>query len=140
MKLPAKQFILFTEDDTSAAEVLKLACSKASLKPENYKIVEHGLEAVSFLERTQPPHAKVPVPTRIVIDVKMPLMNGIQLITWIKEQPHLKKTEITIISGVITPDQTTCARKMGVKDILQKPCRFEDLVARIRKWQDRGKN
>ena len=67
----------------------------------------------------------------IVMDFKMPGMDGIQALKNIKDQkPEL---QIILLTGYATVEKTVEAMKIGATDLLEKPADLEALEARIKR-------
>jgi two-component system, response regulator RegA len=66
----------------------------------------------------------------IVMDFKMPGIDGIQALKNIKDQkPEL---QIILLTGYATVEKTVEAMKIGATDLLEKPADLEALAARIK--------
>jgi DNA-binding NtrC family response regulator len=66
----------------------------------------------------------------IVMDFKMPGMDGIQALKNIKsEKPEL---QIILLTGYATVEKTVEAIKIGATDLLEKPADLEKLAAKIK--------
>lgn len=65
----------------------------------------------------------------VVLDVKMPGMNGIEVLEWIKE--NYPDTEVILLTGHACPSDGVEGIKKGAFDYLTKPVEFEHLVQKI---------
>ncbi len=65
----------------------------------------------------------------VILDVKMPGMDGIQTLEEIKK--HAPDTEVIMLTGHATLDSGTRAMRRGAFDYLMKPCDIEDIVQKI---------
>lgn len=66
-----------------------------------------------------------------LVDIRMPGMDGIELLSSLKEaHPSI---EVIILTGVATVDTSIEAMKLGAYDYLSKPCRFDKLMILIEK-------
>ncbi len=65
----------------------------------------------------------------VVLDVKMPGMNGIEVLEWIKE--NYKKTEVIMLTGHASAVDGVEGIKKGAFDYLTKPLEFPHLVQKI---------
>jgi DNA-binding NtrC family response regulator len=71
----------------------------------------------------------------MVLDVRMPEMNGIATLTEIKKiAPHL---EVIILTGHASMDAAVEIMSLGGYDYLLKPCPVEDLLAKIESAYER---
>ena len=65
----------------------------------------------------------------VVLDVKMPGMNGIEVLSWIKE--NYQKTEVIMLTGHASAVDGVEGIKKGAFDYLTKPLEFPHLVQKI---------
>jgi len=65
----------------------------------------------------------------VVLDVKMPGMNGIEVLEWIKE--NHPKTEVILLTGHASAADGVEGIKKGAFDYLTKPVEFEHLFRKI---------
>ncbi|MGD2150666.1 MAG: response regulator [Desulfobacterales bacterium] len=66
----------------------------------------------------------------VVLDVKMPGMDGIETIRMIKKKRPLVK--IIMLTGHATVNSAIEAMKLGASDYLMKPCDLEELVLKVK--------
>jgi DNA-binding NtrC family response regulator len=65
----------------------------------------------------------------IVLDIKMPGMNGIEALKEIKKVSPL--TEVIMLTGHGTMESAIEGMKLGAYDFLRKPCDFEEIVQKV---------
>ena len=65
----------------------------------------------------------------IVLDIKMPGMDGIAALKEIKKVAPL--TEVIMLTGHATIESAIEGMKLGAYDFLRKPCDFEELVGKL---------
>ncbi len=98
---------------------------KRALEPEGFELVgqafngQEGLELVSVLK-----------PDAIVLDITMPIMDGIQTAEHLLRRDPA--TKIVIMSAMGDEELVNKARRIGVKFFLTKPFKPEELVTCIR--------
>jgi len=77
-------------------------------------------------------------PDLILLDYNMPLINGFELISIIREFPEYKKTPIIILTSESSPDYLNEAINLGIRDYVIKPFnpkKLRDKIARcLRKF------
>ena len=71
----------------------------------------------------------------VILDVAMPGMDGIEALREIKKIRPL--TEVVMLTGHATVESAIEGMKLGALDILMKPCKTEELVAKIDKAYER---
>lgn len=70
-------------------------------------------------------------PDVIVLDYKLPDIDGNRVCKTIRANPNFAQTRIIIISGVADPDEIAELRSAGADDFLRKPFQIDELIARI---------
>ncbi|MBM3831940.1 MAG: response regulator [Verrucomicrobia bacterium] len=68
------------------------------------------------------------MPTLILSDLKMPQMNGYELLAWVKTQPKLKRIPFIILSASNVPVDFETANDLGANSYLVKPAGSVQLV------------
>jgi DNA-binding NtrC family response regulator len=112
--------VLFVDDEVSFVEALSKRLTKRELE-----IIPayNGDEAMKKLaEQTS---------TEVVIlDVKMPGMDGIETLREIKKRFPL--VEVIMLTGHATVESAIEGMKLGAFDYLMKPCEIDQLVSKVR--------
>lgn len=108
--------VLIIEDDDGVRDSLA-----AILREEGYfvEMVNNGAEALARLQER-------PLPTLILLDLMMPVVDGIDFRKQQLADPELRKIPIIIISA--RPDVAEQAHTLGADAFLQKPMSFEELL------------
>lgn len=68
----------------------------------------------------------------VLTDVKMPGIDGIELLTAIKQHSYGKALDVIVFTGHGTEDLAIRALRAGAFDYLKKPLRIEELVISLR--------
>ncbi|MFA9189091.1 response regulator [Flavobacterium sp. FBOR7N2.3] len=105
--------ILIIEDDSSFAEVLLQVAHNNGFKA----IIAHQGE-------TGFQYAKKYNPKAIILDMKLPGIDGWTVLKWLKEDPELKHIPVHVMSGM---KREKLAKEMGAFDFLVKPITPEKL-------------
>jgi len=95
----------------------------------NWNVVSeasNGQDALKMLEAHQP--------NLILTDIRMPVMDGIEFVTKVREK--YPKTQIIILSGYRDFEYARSAIKLGVIDYLVKPCTVDDINNMLDKVTD----
>jgi len=72
-------------------------------------------------------------PDLIVLDITMPVMNGIEMLSKMKNEPGLKDIPVIMLTAESGKDNVMQIVKMGVKDYMVKPFKGEQLIERVKK-------
>ncbi len=113
--------ILIVDDEEDFLKLLKDAIELRGIEVSTATSgVEAGLELASN------------APDMILMDIKMPGINGIQACEAIKRNPATKDIPIIIVSALSDESDIKKATKVGVVDYFVKPVDIEKLVNRIK--------
>jgi CheY-like chemotaxis protein len=120
---------LLVEDDVNDAAILKRAFVQARvLNP--LMVVRTGEEALEYLSGTgrYTNPVEYPLPTVVLLDLKLPGMDGFQVLEWIRTQPGLKGLRVVVLSGSEGVWDVRRAYALGANSFLVKPTDFERFV------------
>ena len=91
--------------------------------------IEHALDgsaAVEFLRMTSKTKPDQ-LPCLIFLDLKMPVMNGFELLSWIRQEGAFSHIPVVVLSGSDQPTDKERALQLGAADYLVKPVKVDDL-------------
>ena len=111
--------LLLVDDETEFVDTLADRLRMRDLEAE---IARDGKEALSAVEQEEP--------DVIVLDVKMPGMDGIEVLRRVKDA--YPDVEVIILTGHGNPTDEAVARGLGVFDYVRKPVDLDALVPRIK--------
>ncbi|MFD1818231.1 two-component system, OmpR family, alkaline phosphatase synthesis response regulator PhoP [Pseudarcicella hirudinis] len=113
--------ILVVDDDEDILELLEY-----NLSNEGYEVqtAGDGKEAVE--------KAKTFLPNLILLDIMMPVMDGIEAGRRIREIPDLRKSFLIFLTARSEEYSEVAAFEIGANDYLIKPVKLRALISRIR--------
>ena len=114
-----KPFVLLVDDEVSFVETLTKRMNKRNLKVLS---ALGGQEALEILGKNQTLDV-------VILDVKMPNMDGIETLSKIKKDFPLM--EVIMLTGHATVETAIEGMKLGAFDYLVKPCDIEKIVLKI---------
>src|SRR5260370_39246390 len=72
----------------------------------------------------------------VVMDLSLPIMNGFQVLQWVREQPWPKRLFVVVLTGSVSTNDSRFAYQMGADDYVVKPCGLEPLVETLARVRD----
>jgi DNA-binding response OmpR family regulator len=63
-----------------------------------------------------------------LLDLKMPLTSGFDVLQWVREQSALANVVVVVMSGSRNDEDIDRAYSLGANHYLVKPSRFEEMV------------
>ena len=127
--MPAEPLTLLAEDDDNDVYFLQRAFEQA-LIPHPLRRVADGEEAIDYLrgEGKYADRDAFPLPTMLMLDLKMPRRNGFEVIEWVRSQPRLRRLPIIVLSSSRAEPDIARAYDLGANTYLVKPVKFDHLV------------
>lgn len=119
--------ILVAEDNEDDAFFLKRAFSDAGLG-EKTVFVRDGEEVIKYLCGLPPFDDRMLCPRvdLLLLDVRMPKLDGIQVLEWLGEHPEVGPLTVVLYTSDLNVKNRQRAAELGAKDCLEKPVRGED--------------
>ena len=116
-----KKTILVAEDEDSNYELVKIVLHK------RYRLLRahNGIEAVTINEEEKP--------DLILMDIRMPEMNGLDATRIIKE---VCDTPVVALSAYAFEENIRDAKNAGCDEFMAKPFKVENLIEMVRKYLD----
>jgi CheY-like chemotaxis protein len=104
--------ILVVEDDEVDVESLKRIFAKKEIKnPVFY--ASNGIEALNIM-RGENNQAKVPKPYIVLLDINMPMMNGIEMLNELRNDEQLKDSVVFILTTSPREEDKHTSYKLNV--------------------------
>jgi CheY-like chemotaxis protein len=109
--------VLIVEDDLSLRTVIRMVLEQA-----RYEVLEarHGAAALELMESD--------LPDVVIADLRMPLMNGVELIGRMRSSPKTASVPIVLLSGLLPEVEVT---KLA-DAVVAKPFEPAELLAAVR--------
>ena len=112
--------VLVAEDEDSNYELVKIVLAR------RYRLLraKNGIEAVTICDEEHP--------DMVLMDIRMPDMNGLDATRIIKEVNH--DIPVVALSAYAFEDDSRKAKEAGCDDFMAKPFRVEDLLDIVQKY------
>jgi CheY-like chemotaxis protein len=120
--------ILVVEDNENDLTLIRRTLTNACL-PNPRHFVESGEEAINYLVGVGPysDRKKYPLPALVLLDLKLPIKDGFEVLKWIRSQPNLKDLRVVVLTSSTHIRDVTQAYRLGANSFLVKPLEFENV-------------
>ena len=128
----APQTVLYVEDNVDDFTLLKLASRKCGT-PFALRHASDGEQAIAYLCGTgaYADRDEYPFPDLVLLDLKMPHLDGFGVLTWIRSNPLTKSLPVVVLAGSSFRADVRRALELGANSYAVKPARFEELQTLI---------
>jgi two-component system, response regulator len=125
--------ILIVEDNPNDAEMAMRALKKNNLA-NNVLVVEDGEEALDFIfYRGQfANRSKNSRPKIILLDLKLPKVNGLEVLKAIKNNPKTKIIPVVVLTSSQEESDIVESYQLGVNSYIVKPVDFDKFVDAVK--------
>lgn len=124
----AKSFVMLVDDEVPFVETMTKRLEKRDLRVISAHSGEESLEKLSKNQNLDV----------VILDVKMPGLDGIDTLKEIKK--HYPLLEVVMLTGHATVETAIEGMKQGAYDYLMKPCEIEDLLRKVEEATRRKRN
>lgn len=127
--LPNYDVILMAEDNEDHAILTRRAFKQAGLVNPLF-VVQNGEEAIAYLkgEGKFSNRSEYPLPTLLLLDLKMPGKNGFDVLEWLRREPELSALRVVVLTTSDHIHDVNRAYQLGANSFLTKPVDFRDFV------------
>lgn len=125
--------ILIVEDNPDHLEMIRMALSGESMANRIYSVA-NGEEAMDYLFRrgVYADKAKSPRPSLILLDIKLPRMDGFEVLRQIKSDEVLKSIPVILLTTSTEKSEVIRGYEYGANSYVTKPLRFDEFMDRIK--------
>jgi DNA-binding NtrC family response regulator len=113
--------VLLVDDEAIFVDVIEKRLKKRGINVVTASSGRIALDTLSTNERIEV----------VILDVKMPVMDGIETLAEIKKQQPL--VEVIMLTAHATIESAIDGMRLGAFDYLMKPCEIEELVTKVEK-------
>jgi DNA-binding response OmpR family regulator len=121
--------VLIAEDDANDQRLLKMAFQRAGMQ-QPVVMVQDGREAIEYLSGDREHH---PLPCVLITDLKMPKLDGFELLAWLQTQRQFQSLPVVVLSASGHESDVKRTLGLGAREYLVKPVDFSGLVALVKK-------
>ena len=120
--------IMLAEDDDNDVFFMRRALQKSQLDIA-IQVVSDGQQAVAYLsgEGKFNNRDQYPLPSVILLDLKMPFLDGFEVLAWTRTQPSLKGVPVAVLTSSAEERDRRRARELGARAYFVKPPKPETI-------------
>jgi len=98
------------------------------------KVVDDGEKAIAYLSGrgSFADRQKYPVPTLVLLDLKLPRVPGLNVLSWVRKQPALVRLVVVILTSSREAVDINRAYELGANSYLVKPVSSQALAELIK--------
>ncbi len=124
--------IVIAEDDDGHATLIRKNLERAGILNEIIRFKD-GLETLDFfLEGEGQTHRKADIPYLLLLDIRMPRVNGFEVLRKLKADENYARMPVIMITTTDDPKEVQKCHEMGCSNYIAKPIEYEMFVNAIR--------
>ena len=126
---PRPVTVLHVDDDPDDTTLLQVACARADVNfdlqniGDGEQVIQYLSGAGKYADRTL-----YRFPGLVLLDLKMPRVEGLEILKWIRDQPALKHLPVVVLSGSELQEDIRKAYDVGANSYLVKPPSLNSLI------------
>ena len=126
--------ILLVEDNIEDVELTLHALRKENLA-NRVHVARDGEEALEFLFGNSAPaqRSKQPLPRLVLLDLKLPKVDGIEVLRRVKSDPRTKAVPVVILTSSKEECDLVKSYHLGANSYIQKPVDFNDFREAVKR-------
>jgi CheY-like chemotaxis protein len=130
--MPDLRPIVLAEDDPNDVELTLLALAEHNLA-NPVVVLRDGVAALDYLySRGEYADQTRPNPVVLLLDLKMPKLNGLDVLKQIKSDDRLKLLPVVMLTSSREERDLVASYQLGVNAYVVKPVSFQEFVSAIR--------
>jgi two-component system, response regulator len=131
MKMAEESFVseqveVLLVDDSQADVKLTLHAIEYQNLPHRFRILRDGEEALNYLFSSTVATLKL-----ILLDLKLPKVNGLEVLKAVKSDPNLRAVPVVILTSSGQESDIRSSYRLGANSYIQKPVDFDDFRAAV---------
>lgn len=122
--------ILLAEDNPIDTKLFHLALERNEPRNVEIREVVDGMEVLDYLQGKGrfADRFHFPFPNLLILDLKMPQMDGLQVLAWLRKHPKFSHLNTIVLSGSGLQEDVTEAYHLCVNSYFKKPTDFDQFT------------
>jgi CheY-like chemotaxis protein len=124
--------ILVAEDDAGHARLIEKNLTRAGLH-NGIRRFDNGQAVLDFLFRRGPgPHRELDTPYLLLLDIRMPQVDGVEVLRQLKGDPELRKIPVLVLTTTDDPREVERCHAIGCASYIVKPVDYDKFAEAIK--------
>jgi CheY-like chemotaxis protein len=124
--------IIIAEDDEGHAALIKKNLKRAGILNEIVRFRD-GQEILDYLfRRGDGPHRDPGTPVVVLLDIRMPKVDGVEVLRQLKHDQELRKIPVIMVTTTDDPREVDRCHAIGCSNYVTKPVDYDNFVNAIR--------
>lgn len=128
-----RRIILLAEDNPDDVLIFQIAFRRAVL-PYDIYVVRDGQQVIEYLTGADQygDRHRFPFPDVLVLDLKMPIRSGFEVLEWLRQCPEFQKLQVVVLSSSDDSRDVRKAADLGAGNYFVKSPRLQDIMQHLR--------
>lgn len=126
--------ILLVEDNPGDARLTMEALKEGKVR-NNMRVVSDGVNAMAYLRR-EGEYANAERPDLILLDLNLPRKNGREVLAEIKEDPHLRRIPVVILTSSAAEEDLIKTYDLHANCYVTKPVGLDQFTSVVQSIED----
>ncbi len=132
MNLNREVIILVADDDAGHARLIEKNLTRAGLRNPIVRF-DNGQAVLDFLfRRGSGPQRASEVPYLLLLDIRMPQIDGIEVLRQVKADPELRKMPVIMLTTTDDPREVERCHNIGCASYIVKPVDYDKFAEAIK--------
>ena len=123
--------MLLVEDNPDDVELTRRALLESKITNQ-LVVVQDGVEALTYLQEAALGLNGRRLPTVILLDLKLPRMDGLELLQQIRSNEKLKRLPVVVLTSSKEQEDIMRSYDLGANSYIRKPVDFEQFNEAVR--------
>jgi CheY-like chemotaxis protein len=124
--------ILIAEDDEAHAALIQRNLKRAGIGSEQLRFSD-GQQTLDFLQRRGDWQRTPDTAYLLLLDIKMPKVDGVEVLRRLKTDPELKKLPVIMVTTTDDPQEVERCHELGCSSYMTKPVEYEQFAEAVRR-------
>jgi CheY-like chemotaxis protein len=124
--------ILIADDDAGHARLIEKNLSRAGLH-NPIRRFENGQEVLDFFfGKGNGPHRKAETPYLLLLDIRMPKVDGVEVLRQLKQSSGLRKVPVVMLTTTDDPREIDRCHGLGCNSYIVKPVDYDKFAETVK--------